>query len=170
MTVRPSRSTSTHAVSRAVRKLARDGVVDLQKRSANLDYDTFAETEMQFQIALQGTATTEPVWSTVDVDFDFSFYNAPEMRDSPLTMPHFTYGSVIATDSNIGVFLEVQVLDWKIDDERDAFTGATLRIGVYVPGTGAIEFDGWLHVTFQGWGALDENNIEIADASDADPA
>jgi hypothetical protein len=119
------------------------------------------EIDQQFQIPVSGSAGTTIAWSSAAVGFDYPFAYAPGMRDSDLDVPQMTYGAVI--ESGTPVVLTAVVTDWTREPTDDSITGATLQIGAYSPGAAAaIDFGAFLHVTFQGYGALLEDETEMS--------
>lgn len=154
-------SLSVHSVERAIKAGSLHNILDLDKRRAALGYDQMQEIEHQFQIAIEGTATTNLTWSTFDLPFDVEFYFAPQQRDSPLVVPHFTYGSAVTgtttdvtnPDGLIGIM--ASIVGWA-QDAREAIAGARVGVGVLCGGPTVdttVDFDGYLHLTFQGFGA-----------------
>lgn len=155
-------STDAHTLGRAVRRLTVDGAVALERRRAMLDYDRLQEITLQFQIPVSGKVDDQGAyWSTTELEFDHEFFFAPEQRDSPLTMPHFTFGSVVSGESvnggneDGGVFITASVVEW-VTDDREAVTGARVTVGVTAP-DGECEYDGYLHLSFQGYGGPSES-------------
>lgn len=116
-----------------------------QKRAYD---DGLIEREEQFQININGVAEEFFSWSTVEVKFGNVFVNATGQRDSELTVPHFTYGSMIQSPVPVGIL--ANVMKWKKTD-RDETIGCTLAIGVAATDQ-ATKFFGKLHATFQGFG------------------
>jgi hypothetical protein len=95
----------------------------------------------------------------VEVEFDVDFFDAPEQRDSSLRDPQFTFGAFFepAPDPPAGAMMvSACVQEWN-RDSRGAITGATIAVGVI--GDGA--YEGYLHATFQGYGAIRENTPEL---------
>lgn len=118
------------------------------------------EIEVQFQIPVAGSAGTVIEWDSSSCDFDYPFYYAPGARDSDLDTPQMLYGAVI--ESGSPVVLTACVTAWKQDESDDSYIGATLAIGAYSPGVAeAVSFGGSLHVSFQGYGALLEDETEM---------
>jgi hypothetical protein len=143
----------THALQRSIRALTIDGIRALDKRREMLGFDAMGEFEQQFQIELE-----------VMVAFDVDFYNAVDQRDSPYTLPHFTYGAVIT--GGAPALITACVRQWDIDD-TDTVHGATVAVGVCNPGTEvASRFIGQLHMTFQGYGAPVEGSPPDLDTGD----
>lgn len=158
----------THALARAVRRMARDGVVDLERRRAATRYDALGELEQQFQIVAEGVAAATPAWTDVTIEFDVDFFEAQEQRDSPLTIPQMYVGATLAVtddeeDDAGGVAYSVFVLNWTGDD-RAAYTGCTVRVGMWIPGgldEDRVNVEGLIHLTFQGYGAPREDSPDL---------
>jgi hypothetical protein len=161
-----SRHVSVHALERSIRRMSYGSVLDLTKRRAQLGYDQLAELDHQFQLPMSGTASTASAYTSLEVAFDVEFFHAPEQRDSALTVPHFTYGVVCAvteqtttpTGVSVGIMASAYVSEWREDPERQAITGAVITVGVNNGYSNiVVEFNGYLHATFQGYGAVAEN-------------
>lgn len=156
------------AMARAQRQVRISSPVALDKRREQLGYDALSEIEQQFQLPISGLATGLMSFTSTTVDFDVEFFDAPEQRDSSLAFPHFTYGTFIdiglgqPTSPRGAVLVTAVVQDW-VTDVRGAFTGAQLDIGACLPGlvNGSIRYTGYIHLTFQGYGALKENIPEL---------
>lgn len=150
-------SGEAHALGRAVRRMSVDGAVALERRRAMLGFDQLQEIEYQYQIPISGTVDDRIFWRTVDLEFDVEFFHAPEQRDSPLTMPHFTFGAVVsgesvATTNEHGAVVVTAVVSGWTTDDRDAVIGAQLSVGVTAP-DGECEYQGYVHLSFQGFAA-----------------
>jgi hypothetical protein len=159
------------ASERLVRGVSIDSVVDLERRRAMLDADALNEIDHQFQLPISGVATSTMAWVTKTVEFDVEFVFAPEQRDSALTMPHFTYGAVARAEVDTTIeganpsgalAISAVVLDWVTDTRRNVITGAQVAVGVMFSGNTTPQFHGTVHLTFQGFGALAEND-EVLD-------
>jgi len=146
------------ALSRAVRGLSVDPARALDRRRSMLGFDALQEIEQQFQLPIEGVATPVIVWDIRDIAFEVEFYNATEQRFSPYTVPVFTYGAVIETPTPVPV--HANVMEWKKRDD-DAVTGVRLAIGVHNPGHRSVAFSGYLHLVFQGYGALAEGAADL---------
>lgn len=152
---------NTHALGRAVRRLSVGGAVALERRRAMLDIDKLHEMELQFQIPLSGTVDEGVYWSEATLEFEYDFFSAPSQRDSPLTMPHFTYGAVVSGESvaesnpNGVPYVTCAVVEY-VTDAREAVTGARVAVGVSAP-DGETEYEGYVHLSFQGFGTPSED-------------
>lgn len=163
---------STHALERSIRSMSTDAILSLDARRTSRGYDQLQELEHQFQIPIWGIASSGVGWSSFNVPFDVEFFFAPEQRDSPLAVPHFSYGPVVsgvpspddaAPDPNnpdclVAVFC--QVVEWARDPAMDSVVGAVVGIGVStIGGQVDVRFDGYVHLTFQGYGnVMDESS------------
>jgi hypothetical protein len=110
-----------------------------------------SELEQQYQVQISGTAGTRWASSTVEVSFECPFYYAPGQRDSDFDRPQFWFGA----ETTVAVAITAVVIDWQLDDDNGAVTGATVAIGVLAGG--AVPFTGFAHLTFQGFSALAED-------------
>lgn len=161
---------STHALERSIRAMSTGAVLSLDEKRANAGYDQLQELETQYQIPIWGVASSGVGWSKFSVAFDVQFMFAPEQRDSPLAVPHFSYGPVVSgipspddvaadpnnPDSLVAIFC--QVIEWGRDQAIDAIVGAVVGIGVSTIGGSDVRFDGYVHLTFQGYGNVIESD------------
>jgi hypothetical protein len=148
-----------HGMQRAIASMTLGQIRDLEKRRAMLGVDELGEIENQFQLPISGEATATTTWASSVLTFDVHFVMAPEQRDSSLTMPHLTFGSFFGLvdpgdgdDLDVGISVDVSVREWTIDADTGAVTGARVVIGT----TGSGTFTGFVHLTFQGYGAPNE--------------
>lgn len=152
-------SVKVHALNRSIQALTIDTIRALDKRREMLGFDAMGEFEQQFQLEIDGEAGAIIAWFDVDVRFDIDFYRAEDQRDSPYTVPHFWYGAVITTETP--ALISACVRAWDIDDS-DTVHGARVAIGVCNPGaTVATPFSGYVHLTFQGYGAPVEGEVDM---------
>lgn len=155
-------STQHHALQRSLSAMT-IGVLRRQKERADDRRPIeLTEREHQFQLPVSGTAYQGIVWTKRDVDFDTIFFGATGYRDSEFERPQVHYGFVIEpADKNQPVLPIIPTLavEWKVDD-MEATYGATLHIGVHSPTVDPVDFEGFLHITFQGWGSPLENSTE----------
>jgi hypothetical protein len=165
-----SQYVSTHALERSIRAMSTGALLSLDAKRTDLGYDALQEIEHQFQIPIWGIASSGVGWSTFDVPFDVQFFFAPEQRDSPLAVPHFSYGPVVSgvpspdgasadpnnPDCLVAVFC--QVVEWSHDEALDVTDGARVGVGVSTIGSAVdVRFDGYVHLTFQGYGNVIED-------------
>lgn len=165
---------STHALERSIRELSTGGVLNLDARRAAAGYDQLQEIEAQIQIPIWGIAAAGAGWSKFEVAFDVQFMFAPEQRDSPLVTPHFSYGPVVSgvpypveltpdpnNPDNL-VAVTCQIVEWGVDLAVGAIVGAVVGIGTSTLSGGSVKFNGYLHLTFQGYGSPLENTQSTA--------
>lgn len=151
------------ALSHVQRGMVISAPIATERRRAMLAYDELAERELQFQLPISGTVESIAAFGTVDLVFDVEFFDAPEQRDSPLRYPQFTFGAFIdPTDQGVGnptgaVMVTACVSEW-VSDARGAFTGAKVTVCACLPGGGGFAYSGFVHLTFQGYGAPTEND------------
>lgn len=147
------------AMAHFQRGIRMSGPIALERRRAMLGYDALQEIEHQFQVPIEGMSGSVAAYTTAELAFDVDFFDAPEQRDSPFSVPHFTFGAVV---DGADVMVSASVKSWRIDG-RGAIVGATVTIGVSSPGTTTqTAYAGYVHLTFQGYGALSEN-VETLD-------
>lgn len=153
---------TTQALRGSLHAVSIDTVKSVREREHQLAHDGLGELEHQFHIHLDGTAETLIAWTSVDISFDVDFFHAEEQRDSPLDVPHFLWGSYLPEDelATDPPAIQAHVTGWTRDD-RGAFIGATVKIGVWSPGGDSLDYQGWVHVSFQGWGAPAENEAAL---------
>lgn len=160
-----SRNVGTHSLERAIHHLQVGGALALDARRASAGYDSLQELEHQFQIPISGTAASGIAWTTVNLTFDVTFVFAPEQRDSPLAVPHFSFGPVVSGEPASGtvdpnnpdalVMVTAQVTDWS-RGHSDTIDGARVGVGAWSGGEDVL-FQGYVHLTFQGYGAVSED-------------
>lgn len=120
------------------------------------DLEALKEVDEQFQISIEGRAEEFPVWDKVKLKFDTHFIDATGQRASPFDRPHFTYGAEANTDTDhkpVGIL--AVVVTWDVNN-RGATVGCTLAVGAVATDL-STKFKGWVHCTFQGWGASPES-------------
>lgn len=148
-------STSRHAVSRAVQQLAVGATVDLERRRALTGADALGEIIHQFQVPVSGTCDELPTWANVPLSFAAAFHDATGQRDSPYAEPNFTYGVMLTSATPVVVC--AAVMSWTRRTDHDAIIGAVVAVGVFNP-DGKTDFDGYVHLSFQGYGAPIEDH------------
>lgn len=109
-----------------------------------------AERDVQYQIAVSGTANTGIGFSTVDIVFDVNFHYAPGQRDSDLRYPQMTFGA----EADAQVALTAVVSSWDVDDGTGAVKGATVVVGAISDDERL--YNGKIHITFQGYASVQE--------------
>lgn len=153
------------ALERSLRGLSLGVIRDVEREKAKFSDVRLQEGRQEFQVPIQGTAYQGVVWGQVALKFDFVFHNATGQRDSPYTRPQFTYGVVIekADKDAPAVPIIVSCLCEYDVDERESTRGAVIHVGVHSPTATPRDFEGFLHVTFSGYGAQLED--ESADST-----
>jgi hypothetical protein len=147
----------THQLKRSMRALTLGTVRDFEQ-AGRPSLSKLQELDQHFQLPITGEAGSIVSWSEAKVSFNAYMIDAREQRSSPYIRPLFTYGAVI--DSPTPVCISACIVKWK-GSEEDGFTGATVGVGVYSPGTvEAIKFRGHLHLCFSGYGALRDDPEE----------
>lgn len=148
----------TGDLSRVMRGLTIGVVRETDARDKRAKALGLNEIEEQFQIPVGGAAGTSVSMEAVELTFDYPFYFAPGMRDSDFDVPQMTYGAQL----DGAVIYSVAVLGWDRDVADESVKGATVGISVCAPGTTeGVSFGGFVHVTFQGFGALLEDETEM---------
>lgn len=120
------------------------------------DLEALQEVDEQFQIEIEGRAEEFPIWDQVKLKFNTRFIDATGQRPSPFDKPHFTYGAEVNTDTThkpVGVM--ACVTEWNVND-RGETVGCTVSVGAVATDL-STKFKGWVHCTFQGWGAAPES-------------
>lgn len=141
-------------LGRSMGALAFGVVRDITAKQARLAPSKLDEREQQFQIDISGDADATIAWRQIDLKFRVLFVNATGQRDSPYTLPTFTYGASIS--SGTPVMVTACVLKYAIEHD-ESVTGCRIAVGAASIGQGAIGFRGKLHACFQGYGAPNEN-------------
>lgn len=155
-----------HRITRSLQKLHHGDAVAMERRRAELGWDELQEIEQQFQIPIEGSVGSgSPINLLTGFGFDVEFFDATEQRDSPFTVPHFTYGVVLdAEAADAMVCVHACVSGWDIDESRNAVVGANVNITIFTVGFGGA-FEGYVHAVFQGFGARIESdeamNIDV---------
>lgn len=161
-----TRSVGTHALNRSILKLATTAARDLRTKDAREHHSAIADRAEQFQIKVSGTAADFPVWSFTDLIFDQTFSVATGNRMSNLTRPQILTGyeldgvvstlppAAAGTVPPVGVILTAGVRQWLLDDAGN-IRGARVQVGAVAPGDN-VRFSGFVHISFEGFGALTE--------------
>lgn len=126
-----------------------------REREASLAEGKLTERLLSYQIPVTGTAYQGIAWTKRKLDFDVTFHGATGDRDVPYDVPQVTSGFVIEPSDEAAPVLPIiptVAVQW-IRDDQEATTGCILHVGVHSPTPDPIEFEGYLHVTFQGWGS-----------------
>lgn len=133
-----------------------------RERAAAVAHVRLREREQQFQLPIAGTAFQGIVWTKRRVTFDTVFFGATGERDSEFEKPQVNYGFVIDPGDDKDPVLPIiptLAVEWLTDDQEATY-GCVLHIGVHSPTVDPVDFSGYLHVTFQGWGAPREDESE----------
>ena len=147
------RRTPDGAVQRVLHEVTVGTHRAIRARDDNKAKNKPRELEQQFQFAISGTAGAVPAWQEVTVEFDYAFFFAPAQRESSLEYPHFTYGS----QSSPPVGVHATVTEWLHNEDNGSIIGAKVAVGA----SGAsVSFTGIVHLTFQGFGMLAEEDEE----------
>ena len=150
------------ALARSIRQLTIGVVRDVDRRRSGREANALAEREEQFQIAVSGTATDYPLWVTAELSLATAFSIATGARDSTLQRPQVAVGfeltSVMRENDDrewepvtAGVLVSAVVRDYHFDAAH-ALDRAVVLIGATAPGD-ELRFTGFVHITFQGYGA-----------------
>lgn len=139
---------SVNPLEKALRGITIGTIKNLKEAEQRAADDGLQEREEQFQIAVSGVAQEFFDWQTVEVRFGTAFVDATGNRDSELTQPHVSTGSVLETSVPVGLL--ATVMSW-ITTERNETIGCVLAIGVCATDQ-PTKFRGALHATFQGFG------------------
>lgn len=152
--------TNLNRVQRSLSGMTLGLLADSEKRKAIDKHEGLMEFDQQYQLTFSGEGWRAPVWSEVEVSFGAVFVDSPEMRETPYGKPTFTYGVQTADF----ILMQVSLVKY-YRDESLYFTGAQVRVGVWIPFVemrDAQKFSGILHLNFQGYGAIaqDEDTSE----------
>lgn len=158
------------AVQRASSAMVIEPARKLDKRRAALGIDQLQEIDQQLMVEMSGTATSVTATSTTQVTFDIGFMDATEQRYSPFTVPLFTYGFALLSVGPLASgspgpvpMVSAAVLGWT-ERPGPVIIGATVALSAAIPGLAPaeeIDFSGYLHMNFQGYGALEENEPDL---------
>jgi hypothetical protein len=147
-----------HALDRAMGELTL-GVVKSTRKRDQRDWEMgFKELQQQFQIKINGQASEAWGFAQTTIVFDYPFFYAPAQRDSDLDRPQFWFGAELYDFPGAA---SAVVTAWEIDPTHGAVVGATVSIGVASqPGVDA-PYEGVIHLTFQGFAALSEDETAV---------
>jgi hypothetical protein len=165
------RQADQHALGRSIRRLAIGMVRDVDQRRTMKSQNTLDEREEQFQIAVSGTATDYPLWSAIDLGLDTAFSIATGNRNSTLQRPQLSFGyeltavlrqndALVWEPVSDGVILSAVLRDYHFDSAH-TLDRATVLLCAIAPGD-ELQFTGFVHVTFQGFGAPRETQPDEA--------
>lgn len=146
----------THgSIGRSLAHLTFGALRDVEKRRAAVADDKLQEVFQHFQVAVSGRAAAAMTWETKTINFDVHFFAATGQRDNPYDRPQVTSGFVLTPvdDKAPPPSIVVQTfIEW-LEDESQTTTGCILHVGAYAPGGTGEDFDGEVHLSFQGYGA-----------------
>jgi hypothetical protein len=140
-------------VDRTLRGLTFGRVRGGNARQAQRELEGLQEYELQYKIAIAGTAEEVVAWSEVPLRFDVEFVDAAAQREAPFDRPHFTYGAYIESGGPVGI--HACVTRWTMG-KRNEVIGCIIAIGP-VATDQSRRFRGELHARFQGYGAPAES-------------
>lgn len=154
-----------HALERSLAALTIGMVKRVRDREASLAEGKLTERQVQFQIPMSGTAYQGVAWTKRHLHFDVTFHGATGDRDVPYNAPQVYSGFVIDPSDEKAPVLPIiptVAVQW-IKDDQEATTGCILHVGVHSPTPEPVEFEGYLHVTFQGWGSPRQDATDEGD-------
>lgn len=141
------------AVQRVLSRITIGTHQAIRARDDNRARNKPREMEQQFQYAISGLAAPAPTFAELTIEFENAFHFAPAQRESNLEYPHFTYGS--QTSPAVGV--HATVTEWIRDETNGSIIGAKVAVGAV---GASVAFTGVVHLTFQGFGTLNEEDAE----------
>lgn len=147
------------ALARSLQAMTFGAIRASDVRRADYERDRLGEIDQQFQLPISGTATTEPQFAEVTVDFAAPFIDAYDERQSPYSDPTFTFGLHVPTAE---VFFSVLLRTWVLKDEF--YRGATIAVAAWSPNASA-KFSGFVHLNFQGYGTPYDDEADEGDAT-----
>jgi hypothetical protein len=150
-----------HALARSLSKLTIGVARDFdRRRERNLELG-LQESFQQFQIPIAGLAYQGITWAKKWINFDFVFFEAPLQRDSNFVRPQFTYGFVTepVDDKAAPLPIIVSAMFEFVEDDEGATSGGWLHVGVHSPTPETRQFQGQLHLTFQGFGTARDTGV-----------
>lgn len=141
-------SARTGALVRSIEAMATTNVRAHYEARARYARVGMGELSQQFHLPISGLATSTVAVQEVEIEFEAPFVDAYDERQSPYIEPTFTTGIYMPTAPN--VFFSVCVRKWI--EEDGVFTGAIVSVAAFVV-TGAVNYDGEIHLVFEGYGA-----------------
>lgn len=160
-----SRPLDATALRRTIGQLTVGVTQAIEETRQRLDNYRLAEVEVQLQIPIGGDIGGSIQWAQTTVAFSEVFPPPDASRDSPYDEPQFSCGYRHGT----GVFPVVMGMVEAYVEDDGIITGARLRIGAFTPNVEdeGKQFKGTLHVTFQGYGAPDDDEGHAEDAGES---
>lgn len=151
-----------HSLQRSLTAMTIGTIRHVEARRAGSDHLRFQERFQQFQVPISGTAYQGVAWTKRPIDFDVVFHGATGQRDVPFDYPQVSYGFVVEPgDAKAPVLpiIPTLAIEW-VKDNQESIRGCVAHIGVHSPTPDPIDFEGNLHITFQGWGSPLEDESE----------
>jgi hypothetical protein len=158
----------------AVRRLAQAMTTEparaAARRAGEGAYDKLQEVDQQLMVEISGTAAEIASSTTGEVRFDIGFVEATEQRYSSYTVPLFTYGVALlsvgkkadGSDPPGVPMVVVSLMGW-VKRPGPVVVGARIAVTAAFPGLigEEIDFSGYAHLNFQGFGALESNDTDV---------
>lgn len=152
-------SASQHALARSLRALTFGVAQKIETKRNEGAIDHLQEREQQFQLPVGGTASPDPataVWTESAIRFETHFPSeADGMRNADFDTPQVWFGVVVTSQQPVGVHACVR--NWLRDEQSDVIGAVIAATAVAYGATTNVDFRGYLHATFQGWGAPEDN-------------
>lgn len=150
---------TSHALQRSLKALTFGVQQKVEAKREQGAYDRLQEREAFYQLPISGTATADPqkaIWSENTVQFETTFPGDPSgERDADFSTPTVRFGSSITSGQPVAITATVRT--W-VRNEQDDVIGATIAATALALGaTSDVDFRGYLHVGFQGWGAPEDS-------------
>lgn len=137
------------------------GVVEGKERVEVEEYPLASgELIQRIHVPVTGVASRSLVFNEIDVTWPYPIINqlAAGQHESNQETPHLASGVEILTDDY--VTLDAQVRAWQ-QDERDFYTGATVRFSVWAPqAIKTIRYSAVIHLSFMGYAAAADDDAE----------
>lgn len=137
------------SVGRLLADITVGTIQSTRRRDLEVRENALKEIELQYQFQINGVAAPELAFAPITVTFTHSFFYAPGERLSSLEYPQFSFGA--HTTPAVGIHAVVE--SWYHDTTNGAINGALVQVGAI----GNAAFDGLVHLTFQGYAALSED-------------
>lgn len=119
------------------------------------------EWEQQIHLPISGQATNVVAHVDCDVSWELPFLYAPQQRQVPFEVPHFTKGFEQTVQTAALIRYDAYVTQWAKNDQG-WITGAVVRIIVdapNVPAVGpAIPYQATAHLSFEGYATMPEGD------------
>lgn len=148
------------ALTRSLAALAIEGPNAQIDRDRELYPLQGSDMAQHIQVEVNGRVGADPQWSDMQVYFPVPFMGHIDATRSEGSVedPQMTYGVMMTTRAPI--ILQPQLTGY-IQDETEAYTGATLQVLAWRPdGAKRTSFSAKIHLTFFGWGAPSEDESQ----------